>query len=705
MNSGGQPRILLVEDDPGDAGLVRVYLRRAGITNGDSDRLMWVTTLAEALEQAQHFKPDMVLLDLSLPDSVGLPTMSALRAALPNAPIVVLTGRNDPDFALQALEGGAQDYLVKGEFDHDMLSRTVRYALARGQLESQLRLLDAALNAAANSIIITDPEARIEWANPAFAQLTGYPLDEVLGRLPQELIKSGRTPPGLYQSLWQTIRAGHVWHGEINNRRKDGSFYYEDLTITPVTDTQGAIQHFVAIKQDISERKQVELALRESEQRWYLALDGAGQGVWDWNIVTHEVFFSPQWKAMLGYDEQDIGNTIREWEARLHPDDWANCYRNLQRHFSGETLTYRDEHRVLCKDGSYKWVLDQGMVFGWTADHQPLRMVGTHTDISKRKQADEQMRLLAGVFANTHESIIITTVDGLILDVNPAFCEMTGYARGELLGKNFRHSTGLMAGYAPDNALDQNQELRPSLRRPEFDAALWEAMAQNGYWKGEVWNRHKNGAIYPALLTLSAVRDDQGLVRQYIGIAADISVSKRHQRELERMAHYDALTGLPNRLLLADRMRQAIAQAQRSGKLLAVGYLDLDGFKPVNDQYGHEAGDQLLIEIARRLEKAVRVMDTVARLGGDEFVVLLLELTQVGECERVLARILDSLQAPVCLGAETVTVGASIGVCLYPGSCNDDPDGLLRYADQAMYQVKQSGKNRYCFWDAKSLQL
>ena len=697
MNPGEPPRILLVEDDPGDAGLIRIHLRQAGIHNGDSDRLAWVTTLAEALERMEQFKADVVLLDLSLPDSTGLPTVEALRVALPNAPIVVLTGRDDADFALQALGAGAQDYLVKGNFDHDALSRAIRYALARGQLESRLRLQDAALNAAANGIVITDPQAHIEWANPAFTQLTGYTLDEALGHKPQELIKSGQTPAALYESMWQVICAGQVWHGELINRRKNGSFYDEELTITPVTDNRSAIHHFVAIKQDITERKKAELALRENEQRWYMALDGAGQGVWDWNAATNKVFFSHQWKAMLGYADQDIGDSLKEWENRVHPDDLADCYRDLQRHFAGETPAYRNEHRMLCKDGGYKWILDRGMVFEWTADHQPLRIVGTHTDISERKQAEAQLRLLAGVFASTHESIVITDIKGVILDVNPAFCAMTGYAREDLLAKNIQRA-GWMNRYTPAEVSNQRTGLRPSLRKPEFYAALWKAVARDGYWKGEVWNQRKNGEFYPTLLTLSAVRDDQGLKQQYIGIATDISLIKQHERKLDRMAHYDALTGLPNRLLLADRMQQAIARVKRNGKRLAIAYLDLDGFKPVNDQYGHEAGDALLIEIAQRLELAVREMDTVARLGGDEFVVLLLELAQIRECEAVLDRILQSLHEPIMLPQGAVEVGASIGVCLYPGQGRDDPDGLLRYADQAMYRAKQTGKNRYCFW-------
>ena len=697
MNPGELPCILLVEDDPGDAGLVRVHLRRAGIHDGDSDRLIWARSLAEALARTQHFKADVVLLDLSLPDSTGLPTLETLRTALLNTPIVVLTGHNDADFALQALESGAQDYLVKGSFDHDALGRAIRYALVRGQLESRLRLLDTALNAAANGIVITDPEAHIEWANPAFARMTGYSFAEALGHRPQELIKSGLTPAALYQALWQTIGAGQVWHGELINRRKDGSFYDAELTITPVMDSRGTIDHFIAIKQDITRRKLAELALRENEQRWYRALDGSGQGVWDWNAATNEAFFSPQWKVMLGYDERDIGNSLDEWKRRVHPEDLAECLRELQRHFAGETPAYRSEHRMRCKDGGYKWILDRGMVFEWTADHQPLRVVGTHTDISDRKQAEEQLRLLASVFANTHESIVIINVGGFILDVNPAFCAMTGYAREDLLAKSIQYA-GWMTCYTPAEVSDRGTGLKHSLRKPEFYAALWMAVARDGHWKGEVWNRRKNGEFYPTLLTLSAVRDDQGLVQQYIGIATDITPLKQHERELDRLAHYDALTGLPNRLLLADRMQQAIAQAKRSGKRLAVAYLDLDGFKPVNDQYGHDAGDALLIEIARRLEKAVREMDTVARLGGDEFVVLLLELAQIQECEVILNRILDSLRQPIRLGAETVTVGVSIGVCLCPGSSTDDPDGLLRYADQAMYQAKQTGKNRYCLW-------
>ncbi len=250
--------ILAVEDDAGDFGLIRAYARQAGLGSGGKEPVAWAKTLAEGIASARSSKPDAVLLDLSLPDSSGLATVQAMRAALPGVPIVVLTGRDDHVLATAALQAGAQDYLVKGKFDHDALGRAVRNALVREALESRLRLFEVALNSVANGIVITDIHAHIQWVNPAFTQLTGFSLEEAQGRRPKDLLKSGKHDAAFYKGMWETILSGRTWHGEIVNRRKDGSLYDEALTITPVTGENGAIQYFVAILQDITERKQAE---------------------------------------------------------------------------------------------------------------------------------------------------------------------------------------------------------------------------------------------------------------------------------------------------------------------------------------------------------------------------------------------------------------------------------------------------------------
>ncbi len=306
-------------------------------------------------------------------------------------------------------------------------------------------------------------------------------------------------------------------------------------------------------------------------------------------------------------------------------------------------------------------------------------------DISELKQAEAGLRIAASVFDNTQEAITITDANNIIVDVNPAFTRITGYSRAEVLGKNPK----LLSSGRQDSM---------------FYAEMWRSLKEKRAWRGEIWNRRKSGEIYAELLSISAICDDAGEVQRHVGVFSDITYFKDHEAELSRAANYDLLTGVPNRRLLADRLRQAIVHAQRNGKMLAICYIDLDGFKSVNDQYGHGTGDLLLIDITRRLHEVLRAGDTLARLGGDEFVVLFNDLTHEVECFQVLERIMYAISAHMLIGEHQIAVSASIGVTFYP---NDDEDGdtLLRHADQAMYVAKQTGKNRYHAYDIVNDQL
>lgn len=295
------------------------------------------------------------------------------------------------------------------------------------------------------------------------------------------------------------------------------------------------------------------------------------------------------------------------------------------------------------------------------------------------KQSLSKLRLTSIVFENTVESIMITDAQCNIIEVNPAFTRMTGYAHKEVLGKNPRF-------------------LRSGHHDQAFYAAMWQAIITTGYWNGELWNRTKDGAYYPELRSITAITDTQGMVTHYIGISTDISQLKKHEERLTHLAHYDALTGIPNRILLADRMKQAIAQAKRERKMLAVCYLDLDSFKPINDTFGHQTGDHVLIEIALRIGNLLRESDTVARLGGDEFVVLLSDFEHVEECIATLKQLHETIALPVCIQDQLCSLTVSIGVSIFPGG-DSDPDALLRYADQAMYVAKQAGKNCIHIYD------
>lgn len=294
----------------------------------------------------------------------------------------------------------------------------------------------------------------------------------------------------------------------------------------------------------------------------------------------------------------------------------------------------------------------------------------------------EQLRLAAAVYANAREGMVITDREGTILDVNEAFTLLTGYAREEVLGKNPR----LLKSDRHDAA---------------FYAGMWQSLREKGRWRGEIWNRRKDGSIYPEFLSIAAVYDERGETTHYLANFIDISELKAEEEKLRQLAHYDPLTGLPNRTLLMDRLDWALKQMWRRERLLAVCFLDLDGFKAVNDTHGHEAGDRLLVEVARRLSSAVRGGDTVARLGGDEFVLLLVDLTTIAELEQILERIFAALGQSFPLAGTTVRVGASIGVTLFPID-EASADGLLRHADHAMYRAKQAGRGRYELFDPES---
>ncbi|WP_445367788.1 EAL domain-containing protein [Methylomonas sp. BW4-1] len=295
----------------------------------------------------------------------------------------------------------------------------------------------------------------------------------------------------------------------------------------------------------------------------------------------------------------------------------------------------------------------------------------------QRREAEQ--RLAASVFAHTHDSVVITDSENRIIDVNAAFSRITGYAREDVLGKN-------------------PSILKSGRQSAEFYKAMWQSLNAHDHWSGELWNRNKKGEVFAALTSISVVRDEDGKIHHYIGLSADITPLKNHEYDLERIAHFDPLTGIPNRVLLADRLAQALAHTHRASNHMAVCYLDLDGFKPVNDQFGHEAGDQLLIEISLRIRDCLRAGDTVARIGGDEFVLLLLDFNDPRECEAVLERMLCKVAEPFSIDDNQVCVSASVGLTLYPDDLAS-ADTLLRHADQAMYVAKQRGKNRYHLFD------
>lgn len=289
-----------------------------------------------------------------------------------------------------------------------------------------------------------------------------------------------------------------------------------------------------------------------------------------------------------------------------------------------------------------------------------------------------RLEIANSLFNNSSEGICITDDNERIVEVNPTFCKISGYRKEELLGQTPRI---LAAG----------------LQDHDFFITMWAELLDTGEWHGELWNRKKSGELFAVRLNISAICNAIGEVSHYLAIMADVTAMKVQQQEWERNANHDPLTGLPNRTLLMDRLNQAMAQSVRTHLMLGICYLDLDGFKPINDIYGHSAGDAVLVEVAARLRRSVREGDTVARVGGDEFVLLLWGLTSLEECDLTLKRIISAIDRPIAINGVEVVITVSAGVTLFPRNGND-PVLLTAEADSAMYRSKMAGGNRYSYF-------
>ncbi len=425
---------------------------------------------------------------------------------------------------------------------------------------------------------------------------------------------------------------------------------------------------------DITARKHSELALQHRKLMLERTESVAHLASFEWEVDTNIVTWSPEMFRIFGRDPA-LGTPNLEGQAELYtPASTQTLFDAVSKSLADGT-PYTIELMTLQPDGAQRPCIATGFPERDTSG-RVVRITGLLQDITDRKREEEKTRLAASVFAHSREGIMITAKDGTILEVNEAFVRITGYGREEAVGRNPRFLTS-------------------GRQDAHFYAAMWQSLSEHGHWNGEVWNRRKNGEVYAELLTISAVKSPQGETQQYVALFSDITALKAHQSQLEQIAHFDALTQLPNRLLLADRLQQAMAQVQRRGLQLAVVFLDLDGFKTINDSFGHDVGDQFLIALATAMKDALREGDTLARIGGDEFVAVLIDLESTDSSLPMLARLLAAASKPVQLGERVLQGSASLGVTFYPQAEGIEADQLLRQADQAMYQAKLAGKDQY----------
>ena len=506
--------------------------------------------------------------------------------------------------------------------------------------------------------LLGDPDKKVD-----FSGMTGYdlypePLADALYTRDEQILAEGRSAAEI-QRL-DMVDGSHRW---IDNRKY------------PLKTEDGEIIGLFGICPDITVPVDAENKLRESGELLQLFIEHAPASLAMLDRHMHYLAVSRRWRQDFGLGSEDVIGRCHYDVFPEIPERWKIQHR---RALAGEVL-YCDEDRFVRQDFSMQWL--RWEMHPWRTSEGTVGGILIFTEeITQQKKDKEQLQLAASVFTNAREGILICDPHGAILDVNDTFTRITGYSRAEVLGRNPRI-------------------LKSGRQSEEFYRDMWRTLLENGHWSGEIWNKAKDGRIYPETLTVNAVYDRASRVQHYVALFSDVTQTKEHERQLERMAHFDALTNLPNRVLLTDRLQQAMAQAHRHGRMLAVACVDLDGFRAVNDGYGQEAGDQLLMGVARRMKKVLGEADTLARIGGDEFVAVLLDLPDVDAARPVLDCLLACASQPETCGETMVQVSASIGVVFYPQREEIDADQLLRQADQAMYRSKLAGKNRYLIFD------
>jgi diguanylate cyclase (GGDEF)-like protein/PAS domain S-box-containing protein len=556
------------------------------------------------------------------------------------------------------------------------LSELVRRSLDKAR--ASVHLLDVMAQGTSDAVFVKDLAGRYILVNQAAAGFVGKPQADMLGKDDQALF-SPESAEELRRKDAAVLARGDVSTHTERLEARDGRRMVFWVTKGPVRGSDGEVVGLFGISRDVTEREDMLAQLREREQRLARVLEGSNQGYWDWNMVSGHIELSPRFETMLGYEAGSLQLSTHTWPQVIHPDDVPDVTEAIQRHRRGEAAELDVEMRVRTAAGGWCWIHSRGRIVQRDAAGEPLMMSGTHTDITEQKRYRLASSESATVLDSLYEGVMVVGLDRKVLRVNPAFQRITGYEAAEVVGQSPRMLSSGRHGAA-------------------FYQAVWDSLDQRGHWHGEIWNRRKNGEIYPELLSISAIRDERGRVQHHVGVFSDISRLKAHETELYNIAHFDALTGMPNRLLLGDRLTQALARAQRQNNLLAVCYLDLDGFKDINDTHGHTVGDRLLVWVAERLKQALRADDTLARLGGDEFVLLMSDLPNQTEGLAAAERVLKTIAEPVVLDGVVLNVSASLGLTLYPQDASD-ADTLLRHADQAMYLAKDAGKNRCVLFD------
>jgi len=497
--------------------------------------------------------------------------------------------------------------------------------------------------------------------------------------LPEHSIKTTILPGSANWSLY--LYPGRGWH---NNNT-----LYRQATLGSLFTLLMAMLSFLMM-QTLHRKKQLsvlvanktrDLQTQLARHRSFIVASNTAS--WEYDLVSQKLSCSPEYFVMLGLPrpEYDItsGSLESLWQALLHPSDLAVAKQKftdyLQQH---DNSLYESTFRMRHHAGHWVWILSRGRCI--TSGGERRLMVGTHIDITEGKENELKLQLLARLFEQSSEGLVITNDQQKIVQVNQAFCQISGYTAVEVLGKDPR----ILSSGRHDRS---------------FYKAMWQAINHSGSWKGEIWNRRKDGSIYPEWLSISKIDGLEPGETYYVGLFSDISQYKEDEAQIRFLAEFDVLTSLPNRMRLIDRTEQAIAHCKRTQQSLAMIVIDIDRFKQINDSLGHQAGDQLLVQLAGRLQALCLAQDTLSRLSSDEFVLLRLDCDATG-ATALAEQILPEILKPCLVQGHELVLSASIGIALFAEDGQTFHE-LYKHADIAMYRAKELGRNTYCFFTAQ----
>ncbi|MFG1450658.1 EAL domain-containing protein [Xanthobacter sp. V2C-8] len=512
--------------------------------------------------------------------------------------------------------------------------------------------------------------------NQTLCSLLGYTKQELAGqhygriRRPDESADDVR--------IWRALIAGAVPNVQTEQRhvRKDGSEVWLACTTSLARTPEGAPDYFIMVARDMSVRRAQEVALLESRERFELAVGSTEQGVWDWRRRGPGIYLSERCHTLLGLPADSPLDLMRLWRELLHPEDRPVFRKAWHRLRNTTDDLFQADVRLLHADGTYHDYRLRGCA---KRDRSGMveRLVGMLDDVTQDRRTERHLRLAAAVFVSSNEGLVVTDLGGTISAVNPAFTRITGYDEQDVVGMNMH-------------------VMRSGRHDIAFYKQMWGAIRKNGSWQGEIWNRRKNGEVFLQQLVISTVYDADGAPQSYVGAFHDITAIKRSEFELDHIAHYDLLTDLPNRTLLASLLDHAVT---RPAARCAVLCVDLDRFKTVNESYGHVAGDQVLQMATARMRGVLGANTTLGRYGADEFLVIVDDVRGPQDAAATASTVISALAAPYVFppDRQDVYVGASVGISLYPEDA-DNAQKLVQHANSALFEAKNNGRGTYAFY-------